>query len=119
MIIYLVIVVVSGIDGTSSVGTSVGVVDGIIVLSGSPFDDTNFLYPNSEAPIKTKLIDCVIISLVLVIHILSIHPSKKHKVPTKHITKPAVPEPLDLPVLLEQASAHENFDISIIFFYFL
>ena len=72
---------------------------------------TTFLTPKSVAPIPTNTIDCVIISIDSDTHILSIHPKKKHRVPTIHMMIPQNPVPEVLPESLLNNSAHENFEM--------
>ena len=74
-------------------------------------ESTNFLKPRSPEPIPTNIIDCEITSIDDEINILSIQPSKKHKLPTIQITIPQKAVPDVLPFPFENNSAQENFDI--------
>jgi hypothetical protein len=71
-----------------------------------------FLKPSKLLPIPTKTIDCDITSIDVEINIFSIHPRRKHRVPTKQITSPAKAVPEVFPFPLETISDQENFCIS-------
>ncbi len=71
---------------------------------------TNFLNPRRPVPIPTNIIDCDITSTDEEINILSIHPSKKQKLPTIHIIIPQKAVPEVLPSPFENSSDQENLD---------